>query len=101
MWLDLEWQYVAPDLAFNDGQATRRVREIVLDVLRTFESGSIQQVIYQIGTRVLADVPAIGEVDLEANNRTWDTIAERGAELGVYTDARPPYGCLGLRLTRE
>jgi urate oxidase len=50
---------------------------------------------------VLADVPSIGVVDLEANNRTWDTIAERGAELGVYTDARPPYGCMGLRLTRE
>jgi len=39
-------------------------------------------------------------VHLEANNRTWDTIAERGEELGVYTDARPPYGCLGLTLTR-
>lgn len=101
MWLDLEWQYVATDRAFTDGHVTRRVREIVRDVLQTFESGSIQQVIYQIGTRVLADVPSIGVVDLEANNRTWDTIAEHGTELGVYTDARPPFGCLGLRLTRE
>ncbi|HWB30625.1 MAG TPA: urate oxidase [Vicinamibacterales bacterium] len=101
MWLDLEWRYVTPDLAFNDGRVTRQVRAIVHDVLQTFESGSIQQVIYRIGTRVLADVPSIGEVDLEANNRTWDTLAERGAELGVYTDARPPFGCLGLRLTRE
>ena len=43
---------------------------------------------------------AISQVDLEANNRTWDTIAERGSA-GVYTDARPPFGVLGLRLTRE
>jgi len=57
-------------------------------------------VIYQIGTRMLADIPAIAEIHLEANNRTWDTVAERGDELGVYTDARPPYGCLGLKLKR-
>ena len=68
---------------------------------RSFESGSIQQVIYQMGTRMLADIPAIAEVHLEANNRTWDTIAEHGDVLGVYTDARPPYGCLGLTLRRE
>jgi urate oxidase len=53
-----------------------------------------------MGTTLLRDIPAIAEVRLEANNRTWDTIAERGEELGVYTDARPPYGCLGLTLTR-
>lgn len=101
MWLDLEWTYGVPASAFTDGRVTAKVREIVLDLFKTtLESGSIQQVIYQIGARVLADVPAIAAVDLEANNRTWDTIAERGGTLGVYTDARPPFGCLGLRLTR-
>jgi urate oxidase len=53
-----------------------------------------------MGTRMLGDVESIAEVHLEANNRTWDTIAERGEELGAYTEARPPYGCLGLRLRR-
>jgi len=46
------------------------------------------------------DIPVIEEIHLEANNRTWDTIAEQGESLGVYTDARPPYGCLGLTLRR-
>jgi urate oxidase / 2-oxo-4-hydroxy-4-carboxy-5-ureidoimidazoline decarboxylase len=77
-----------------------RVRHIVHDVFASFESGSIQQVIYQMGTRILGELPAIGDVHLDANNRTWDTVAERGDELGVYTDARPPYGHLGLHLTR-
>jgi urate oxidase / 2-oxo-4-hydroxy-4-carboxy-5-ureidoimidazoline decarboxylase len=99
MWLDLEWRYTEPAKAFATGDVAR-VRQIVRDVFVGFESGSIQQVIYQMGARILADVPAVGEVHLEANNRTWDTIAERGDELGIYTDARPPYGCLGLRLTR-
>ena len=101
MWLDLEWSYVTAAAAFSSGAVTAQVRQIVRDVFTSFESGSIQQVIYQMGTRILAEIPAIAELRLEANNRTWDTIAERGDELGVYTDARPPYGCLGLTLTRE
>ena len=55
---------------------------------------------HQIGTKMLAGIPAIAEIHLEANNRTWDIVAERGDELGIFTDARPPYGCLGLKLKR-
>jgi urate oxidase len=77
-----------------------RVRDLVHGVFQSFESGSIQQLIHRIGTKMLDDNPSIAQVDLEANNRTWDTIAECGDELGVYTDARPPYGCLGLSLKR-
>ena len=105
MWLDLEWRYTNPEDAFAAGPLrgsadVARVRDLVRSVFASFDSGSIQQVIYQIGTRVLAELPALADVHLEANNRTWDTVVERGDALGVYTDARPPYGCLGLRLTR-
>ena len=100
MWLDLEWSYANSGDAFSGGAVTTQVRQIVRNVFTSFESGSIQQVIYQMGTTMLAEVPAIAEMRLEANNRTWDTIAEQGDELGVYTDARPPYGCLGLTLKR-
>jgi urate oxidase len=100
MWLDLDWHYVAPEAALSQGQVTARVRRMVHEVFQSFESGSIQQVIYQIGTKMLAEIPVISEVHLEANNRTWDTIVEQGDRLGVYTDARPPYGCLGLTLRR-
>jgi urate oxidase/2-oxo-4-hydroxy-4-carboxy-5-ureidoimidazoline decarboxylase len=100
MWLDLEWLYMDPSSGFSAGIVTAVVRDIVHEVFHGFESGSIQQVIYQIGTKMLADIPGIAEVHLEANNRTWDTIVERGEELGVYTEARPPFGVLGLRLKR-
>ncbi len=100
MWLDLEWGYTEIGAAFSDGRMASRVRELVHGVFASFESGSIQQLIHRIGTTILDDNPSIAQVDLEANNRTWDTIAERGSERGVYTDARPPYGCLGLSLTR-
>jgi len=100
MWLDLEWSYTEPGAGLSGGAIPASVRGIVHDVFRCFESGSIQQVIYEIGTKVLSDVPAIAEVHLEANNRTWDTVAERGDEVSICTDPRPPYGCLGLRLKR-
>jgi urate oxidase / 2-oxo-4-hydroxy-4-carboxy-5-ureidoimidazoline decarboxylase len=100
MWLDLEWGYIRPEAAFAEGSVSSRVRTIVHDVFASFESGSIQQVIHRIGSKVLQDVDSIAEVRLEASNRTWDTIAEQGETLGVYTDPRPPYGCLGLTLKR-
>jgi urate oxidase / 2-oxo-4-hydroxy-4-carboxy-5-ureidoimidazoline decarboxylase len=100
MWLDLEWLYTESAAGFSSGTVTAAVRRIVRDVFHGFESGSIQQVIYQIGNKILSDIPSIAEVHLEANNRTWDTIAERGDELGVYTEARPPFGVLGLALKR-
>ncbi len=100
MWLDLDWSYLSPEGAFSEGAVTKQVRSIVHEVFNGFESGSIQQIVYQIGTRMLADVRAIAEVRLEANNRTWDTIVEQGDAIGIYTEARPPYGVLGLTLKR-
>jgi urate oxidase/2-oxo-4-hydroxy-4-carboxy-5-ureidoimidazoline decarboxylase len=101
MWLDLEWSYTGLDASCSNGKVTARVRQIVPEIFQSFESGSIQQVIYQMGEKILAEVPTIAEIHLEANNRTWDTVTEQGEQLGVYTDARPPFGCLGLRLKRQ
>ena len=100
MWLDLEWQYTQPGDALSGGTTTRGVARLTHDVFDAFESGSIQQVIHQLGTRMLASIPTLSAVHLEANNRTWDTVTEQGDARGVYTDARPPYGCLGLSLKR-
>jgi urate oxidase/2-oxo-4-hydroxy-4-carboxy-5-ureidoimidazoline decarboxylase len=101
MWLDLEWRYVDPQAAFEATRTVAHARRIVREVFEGFESGSIQQVIYQMGTTLLNELRELSEVHLEANNRTWDTIAERGRTIGVYTDPRPPFGCLGLCLRRD
>src|ERR1019366_5281716 len=100
MGLDLEWTYTSPAAAFSAGKIPAAVRAMVHQVFEGFESGSIQQVIYQIGTKMLAEIPEIAEIHLEGENHTWDAVAERGEELGIYTEARPAYGCLGLRLRR-
>ncbi len=100
MWLDLDWNYSSNEAAFSDGAVSAKVRKMTREVFDGFESGSIQQIIYQLGTRMLAEIPEIGEIRLEANNRTWDSITATGDTLGVFTDARPPYGCLGLTMKR-
>ena len=100
MGLMLDWRYTDLAAAFDGGAVTGKVRALVHETFHSFESGSIQQIIYQLGTKMLAEIPQIAEVNLEAQNRTWDTIAEQGQTLGVYTDARPPVGVLGLTLRR-
>jgi urate oxidase / 2-oxo-4-hydroxy-4-carboxy-5-ureidoimidazoline decarboxylase len=101
MWLDMEWSYTNLDAAFSDGAVTRATRAIVMDVFKSFESASIQQIIHKMGTRIFADIPEISELRFEANNRTWDVVQERGEEFGVYVDPASPYGVLGLTLTRS
>jgi urate oxidase / 2-oxo-4-hydroxy-4-carboxy-5-ureidoimidazoline decarboxylase len=100
MWLDMEWSYANLDTAFSDGTVTARTRAIVMDVFKSFESASIQQIIHKMGTRIFSDIPEISELRFEANNRTWDVVQERGEEFGVYVDPAAPYGVLGLTLTR-
>ncbi len=100
MWLDLDWSYIDSGAAFSFGTVTAAVRKLVHDVFNEFASGSIQQVIYQMGSRILAEIPGIAEVNLEANNRTWDSVADREESAGVFTEPRPPYGCLGLTLRK-
>jgi urate oxidase len=101
MWLKLSWLYTDAAAAFNEGGVTAQVRALTHQIFHGFESGSIQQVIYQLGQAMLSRIPSIAEVSLEAQNRTWDAIAEQGETLGVFTEARPPFGCLGLTLRRE
>ncbi len=96
MWLDLDWTYTD-----TPADVSAQVRAVVEGVFHGFESGSIQEIIYQIGHKMLTEISEIEEIRLEANNRTWDTISEQGLSTGVYTDARPPYGCLGLTVRRS
>jgi hypothetical protein len=79
MWLDLEWRCTDFHAAFTGGRTATRVRSIVHDIFETFESGSIQQVIYQMGTKILAEVPEIAEVPDDGARRVFDD--RFGAEL--------------------
>ena len=67
MWLDLEWTVHRHRRRIQRRRRHRAASaRLVHEVFQAFESGSIQQVIYQIGNQMLAEHPAIAEVHLEA-----------------------------------
>ena len=100
MMLNAEWTFadLGAGLAARSGPA---VRERVERTFEGFSSGSIQEVLYQMGTRVLSELPVIERLELEGQNHTWEAVAERDETLGVFTISKPFYGILGLSLTRE
>lgn len=97
MKLAAEWTLTDPD----EDDATTDVHRLVVSTFEAFTSGSIQEILYQTGTRVLREVPQVDRLDLEGQNHTWDMVTEAGEHLGVFTVAKPFYGILGLSLTRE
>ncbi len=78
------------------------VREALCETFDTFVSKSIQQLVYEMGRRLLARFPPIIEVAFEAENHLWDTarVSELDPRIKVYSDPRPPYGVIGLTMTR-
>ncbi len=106
IYLDVSWTYLdAADLLAPDhGRyiAAEQVRDLVEVVFHEFVSNSIQHLLHEMGTRLLARFPQMADISFEAQNRLWDTaqVSEADARLKVYCDPRPPYGMIGLTLTR-
>lgn len=96
--LDVYWRH----RSFEARVPTRDVRDVATGTFDTFDSRSIQHLVHEMGRRILARFPQIVEVSFEAENRTWDTAATSPADprRAVYTDPRPPFGVIGLTLTR-
>jgi urate oxidase / 2-oxo-4-hydroxy-4-carboxy-5-ureidoimidazoline decarboxylase len=75
------------------------VRDLAVSMFCDIRSASIQELVYQIGVRVLESFEQIAAVDFYAENRLWDS-AQTGGGAAVYTDARPPFGVITLTLER-
>ena len=107
IYLDLFWRYgdVADMLDLRRGRyvAAAQVRDVAATVFHEFVSLSIQHLIHEMGQRLLARFPQLSEVAFDAQNRLWDSVAtsETDERVKVYCDPRPPYGNIGLVLTRE
>ncbi|WP_174299201.1 factor-independent urate hydroxylase [Natronococcus occultus] len=73
--LDIFWTYDDPEDALGDEPQryvpAEQVRDIAHVVFHEADSNSIQDLIYQIGLRVLERFPQLESVSFEANNRTW------------------------------
>lgn len=78
--LDILWTYSDPEDALGEEPQqyvpAEQVRDIAQVVFHEVDSNSIQDLIYQIGLRVLERYPQLESVSFEANNRTWIEVRE-------------------------
>lgn len=106
---DIGWRYAEGEWgAALDPQpgryvAPEQVADLAATVFDGFVSLSIQHLVHEIGQRMLDRWPQLVEVSFEAENRLWDLshASEDDPRIKVYTDPRPPFGRIGLVLTRD
>lgn len=102
--LDLHWRYGDPGDAIGAGHVpAAAVVELVLATFDAFVSESIQQLVHEMGTRLLAAFPALAQVSFRAENHTHDP--GPGAEgtdplAKTYTSPFPAWGLITLVLDR-
>ena len=107
IWCDIGWRYADPAdaIAVDPARyvAGEQVADLAAAVFDGFVSLSIQHLVNEIGTQMLARWPQLAEVSFEATNRLWDPGAESAADPRVktYADPRPPFGRIGLVLHRD
>jgi urate oxidase / 2-oxo-4-hydroxy-4-carboxy-5-ureidoimidazoline decarboxylase len=89
---------VDADWRCRDGHvASRAVRDHLVATFDDFVSESIQHLVHEMGTRLLADMPQIAEISFTAENHTRDPVGEDG-DRRVFTDPFPAQGLITLTL---
>lgn len=107
IWLDATWRYLdGRDARGHDPSryvASEQVRDVCAAVFESLNSRSIQELVHAMGVRVLERFPQLARVGFEAQNRLWDPAHADPSDpiRMVRTDPRPPYGDIGLVLTRD
>ncbi|MGH2995284.1 MAG: factor-independent urate hydroxylase [Gaiellaceae bacterium] len=95
--LDVHWRH----LDFARRVASEDVRDALAATFDDFVSESIQHLVYEMGARALERFSEIAEISFAGQNRLWDTAqVSEDERVRVLTDARPPFGVIGLTLAR-
>ena len=102
--LDVRWTYGDPADAVGAGHvAPEDVLALVLELHEAFVSESIQQLVHELGTRVLERFPALAQVSFRGENHTYDPVPgalEAPPERKTYTSPFPAWGLITLVLDR-
>jgi len=94
--MDVHWRFGDAESGHVDPW---EVREEVAATFDEFVSESIQHLVHEMGTRMLARWPQLAEVSFNAENHTRDPAGEDGARK-LYTDPFPAQGLITLTLAR-
>jgi urate oxidase / 2-oxo-4-hydroxy-4-carboxy-5-ureidoimidazoline decarboxylase len=106
IYMDMGWRYGDVQDGISDTYSryipSQQVYDHITHTFHDFLNMSIQHLVYEMGVRLLRRFPQMGEVWFKAQNRLWDTAAETpDSTAKVYMDPRPPYGMIGLTLSRS
>jgi urate oxidase len=93
--IDADWRYARG----ADPVDSLAVRDHFARTFDDFISESIQHLVHEMGTRLLADHPQIAELSFTSENHTRDPVGEQDGRK-VYTDPFPAQGLITLTLTR-
>jgi urate oxidase/2-oxo-4-hydroxy-4-carboxy-5-ureidoimidazoline decarboxylase len=105
--MDVAWRYgdAADMLDLERGAyvAHEQMHDLLATTFADFVSESIQHLLHEMGTRVLARFPQLTEVSFDAQNRTRDPYGARedAEHIRVYSDPFPAYGRLTLKMRRQ
>ncbi len=105
--MDLYWRYSDPTDLLDESHARyvppEQMRDLAQAVFHEFVSESIQQLVHEMGTRMLTRFPQLAEVSFEAQNRTPDPAATSDADpkVKVYTAPFPAFGLIRLTMRRN
>lgn len=92
--LDIFWTYDDPEAALGDDPEeyvpAEQVRDISQVVFDEKDVNSIQDLVYQIGLRILERFPQLSEVNFESRNQTWIGVRKDDLEGDAKVLREPP-----------
>jgi urate oxidase / 2-oxo-4-hydroxy-4-carboxy-5-ureidoimidazoline decarboxylase len=102
--LDVHWRHRSPADAVGNGHVPDAdVLAVVLGTFDDYVSESIQQLVHEMGVRLLDRFPALSQVSFRGENHTYDPVpgAEDAEPLAkTYTSSFPAWGLITLVLDR-
>jgi urate oxidase len=104
VFMEVGWRYANPsDMTGDDVSRfvpSEQVRDICATIFADLVSESIQQLVYEMGNRILERFPQLSEIEFTATNRTRDPFGERDGGAKVYSDPFPAFGNIYLKMSR-
>ncbi|OLD11383.1 MAG: urate oxidase [Chloroflexi bacterium 13_1_40CM_3_70_6] len=101
--MDAHWRHVTLAHATAEGPGAlgpRAVRDEIERTFHDFASRSIQHLVHEMGTRLLATHTELAEIEFSAENRTPDHVRDGEDGVKVFAEPRPTFGRIGLVLRR-
>jgi urate oxidase len=101
--MDAHWRYTDVRDATGEGKghvAAEVIRRSLELAFHEFNSRSIQELVHEMGQRLLGGFPSLGAVEFSAENHTPDKVADGDGDVRVFAEPRQTFGKIGLVLRR-